>query len=606
MNSKIKAAIIFVIYTFLVFLFSILWFIFFSDASKVLPPDQFAYKFDNGVIYFFMLIPPVLMTAEIFGFSWFFGVSSLGTKKRFSNKMLGHLKTVLITCVSCVIVCFVSEEALIPSIQNAVSLYEARARNYWEYTELAEEYSKSGSFNNARFYAEEALKLYPGSPEAKSLALRMERESLEANSAENMSNTVADEKNDFIQMQNEELSYSYLTEAEKAFAAADYINAHYYAEMAAKSTERNGQNLLRAKEISSVSWGLLNSDKNTFNKESGDVYKLKKEAYNALENGDVLKAYYMLIKLNDAYPNDPDIANYFEETVNRLENQYFFVDETDDLRDFETANNVFFSVTKPDGQVDLIFIGGISVVENTGQFIQYFRNFSVTSFSEEGHVKQFFSVPYAKMTAQLVSSLVESGLVSTKREFKTSNDQYVPYVFLEGIDRQSDNTRNAIKPKFKYRMEEEAPSFYIIDIPFGDLTLIRQACEGADKMPFISLMQFISKAAHYGFSNEVYTAAFAKRACYPFIILAIMITLAIMSFNYRLLSGHAFRFHWLLLFPMMTIILRFAMMLIDYVESLLAISLYSAAGSACPAAMIFLSIALVVIVSFRFLSSHSE
>ena len=42
MNSKIKAAIIFVVYAFLVFLFSVLWFIFFSDASNVLPPDEFA------------------------------------------------------------------------------------------------------------------------------------------------------------------------------------------------------------------------------------------------------------------------------------------------------------------------------------------------------------------------------------------------------------------------------------------------------------------------------------------------------------------------------------------------------------------------------------
>ena len=560
----------------------------------------------NGVIYFFMLVPPVLMTAEMFGFSWFFGVSSSGTKKRFSNKLLGHFKTVLITCVSCVIVCFITEEALIPSVQNAVRLYEARASNYREYTELAEEYSEAGSFSNARFYAEEALKLYPGSTEAKALALRMERESLEANSAESIASIVSEEKNDFIQMQNEELSFSYLTEAEKAFAAADYINAHYYAEMAAKTTVRDGQNLLRAKEISSVSWGLLNSDKNTFNTESGDVYKLKKEAYNALENGDVLKAYYMLLKLKDAYPIDPDITNYFEETVDILEKQYFFVDETTDLRDFETANNVYFSITKPNGQVDLIFIGGISVVENTGQFIQYFRNFSVTSFSENGHVKQFFSVPYAKMTAQLVSSLLESGQVAVDRELKTSNDQYVPYIFLEGVDRQSENSRNAIRPKFKYRMEEDAPSFYILDIPFGDLTLIRQACDGADKMPFISLMRFISKAKQYGFSNEVYTAAFAKRACFPLIILAIMIAIAIISFNYRLLSGHAFRFHWLLLFPLMTIILRFVMMLIDYMESLLAVSLSSALGTACPAAMVFLTIALVIIVSIRFLSSHSE
>lgn len=603
MNSKIRAAIIFVVYTFLVFVFTVLFFIFFTNADTVLPPDAFAYKLSRGFIYFFNLIPAVLITSEIFGFSWFFGISSSGKERRFSNRMLIHLKTVLITCVSCVIICFIAKEVLIPIVQEKVFLYEGRARNYQEYTELAQEYSESGSVNNARFYAEEALKLYPDSEEAKGLALRMEREAVEAHSHERVDDFDTD---DFVQVQDEELSYSYLTEAEKALAELDYINAHYYAEMAARTTGRDDQNLLRAKEISAESWNLLYSDTNMFNKEAGDLYKTKKEAYAALEHGDVLKAYYTLIKLKDAYPGDPDVVNYFNATVDRLEQQYFFVDETADLRDFEAANNVYFAVKKPDGQTDLIFIGGVSIVENTSQFIQYFRNFSVTTISKEGQITQFFSVPYAKMTAQLVSSLLESGQLSAGWEFKTSNDQYVPYIFLEGVDRQSDNTRNAIRPKFKYPQEEETQPFYLIDIPFGDLILIRQACSGPDTMPLLSLFRFVSKAAQYGFSGEVYSAALAKRGCYPLIILAVMIFAAVISFNYRLLSGHLFKFSWLLLFPIMTAAIHFFMMLTEYVESILSISLYSIMGTATPVGMLVISIGLVLVVSVRFLSVHGE
>lgn len=603
MNSKIKAAIIFAVYTFLVFVFTVLFFIFFTSADSVLPPDAFAYKLSRGFIYFFDLIPAVLMTAEIFGFSWFFGISSNGKERRFSNRMLGHLKMVLITCVSCVIICFIAKEVLVPTIQEKIYLYEARARNYAEYTELAKEYSESGSVNSARFYAEEALKLYPDSEEARGLALRMEREAVEAHSHESVDYSAED---DYIQIQDEELAYSYLTEAEKALAASDYINAHYYAEMAAKTTGRDDQNLLRAKEISAESWNLMYSDTNLFNKEAGDLYRTKKEAYTALEQGDVLKAYYTLLKLKDIYPEDPDVVNYFNATMDRLEQQYFFVDETADLRDFEAANNVYFSITKPDGQVDLIFIGGVSIVENTSQFIQYFRNFSVTSFSEDGHVIQFFSVPYAKMTAQLISSLFESGQISMAREFKTSNDQYVPYVFLEGVDRQSDNTRNAIKPKFKYPQEEEKQPFYLMDIPFGDLVLIRQACGGPETMPLLSLLRFIPKAEQYGFSGEIYSSVLAKRGCYPLIILAIMIFAAIVSFNYRLLSGHMFKFSWILLFPIMTVIIHFVLMLTEYIESILTISLYNVMGSATPVGMLCISIGFVLVVSVRFLSVHGE
>ncbi|MCR4940159.1 MAG: hypothetical protein K5930_08660 [Treponemataceae bacterium] len=606
MSSRIKSIIIFSVYTFLVFLFCILFFLFFSDSESVLPPDAFAYKFDNGFVFFLKLIPAVLITAEIFGFAWFFGVSSNKTKYRFSIKMLGLFRTVLITCVSFVILCFIAKEALVPIVQNAIDLVESRARNYKEYKELAEEYSEEGSLNSARFYAEEALKLYPDSEEAKALSLRMERESFETDIPKPDRATDRQEKNDFVPIEEEELAYSYLVEAEKAFASSDYINAHYYAEMAAKTTGRDDQNLLRAKEISSVSWTLLNSEKDSFDKESGEVYKTKKEAYNALENGDVLKAYYTLKKLKETCPLDPDVENYFDATVDVLENSYFFVDETSDLRDFETANNVYFAVTKPDGQIDLIFIGGISIIENTGQFIQYFRNFSVTSFTKEGHIKQFFSVPYAKMTAQLVSSLVDSGAVSADWELKTSTDQYIPYIFLEGVDRQSEHTRNDISPKYKYPQDEEYQSFYILDIPFGDLALIRQACSGADTMPFLSLMKFLPKASQYGFSSEVYTASLAKRACYPFVILAIMIYAAIISFHFRFSSGNSFKLRWLLLFPVMTLCAYFCLMIADYMESLLAVSLCTVVGSYCPAVMVAIFIVCVFLVSVRFISTHGE
>ncbi len=651
MNGKIKAAIIFVVYAFLIFLISVLCYLFLSDSdsvfyaifsadsSNVLSPDKTAYKFDNGILFFFKLIPAVLMTAEVFGFSWFFGVSSGGTKRRFSNRMLGHLKTVLITCVSCVIVCFVTEEALIPSVQNAVNLYEARARNYWEFTKLATEHSKDpkdDSLSKARFYAEEALKLFPKSMEERVLKLseKYTKEELyslypEYMRAKKLAHDIEDMAvkptctTDVVATQvaediKEKDSYSYLLKAEEAFKKKDYLNAHYYAELVIKTTVVDGENRLRAKEIESLSWNLLTSEKQTFDENTGDLFAQKKAAYSALKNGDVLKAYYMLLKMKDENPADPDVLNYFDETLERLEKQYFFEDETDDKLEFETANNIYFSVTKPDGQVDLIFIGGISIVEDTGQLVQYFRNFSVTSVSADGHLQDYsYSVPYAKMTAQFASSVDPS--------VNPNNDRYIPYIFLRGIDRLSDNSRNVIRPQYKATRDEEtssldvvarvreirqldrnAPSFYVLNIPFEDLALIRQACEGADKMPFLSLMRFTSKAEQYGFSSEVYTTEFAKRACFPFVILAIMIGLAILSFNYRLLSGRAFRFHWLLLFPLMTILLHFVLMLIDYMESLLALSLYSSLGAWCPVVMVAVSVVVVLGVSIRFLSSHGE
>ena len=611
MSSRLRAVIIFAVYTFLVCTFTVLFFIFFTKAESVLPPDSFGYRLNKGFIFFFNLIPAVLMTAEIFGFSWFFGISSSGREKRFSTIMLGHFKSVLIICVSCVLICFVVKEALIPIVEEKISVYEIRQRNFVLYTELANENANEGSYDYARFYADEALKLYPDSAEAKELARHMEEEEIKARSKSGMTTPDTQDKGYYAYQQGDSLAYSSLQKAEKALADSDYINAHYYAELAKKTTGRDDQNKARAQEISSMAWDILSNNDDLLNKGTDELYKTKKEAYIALERGDVLKAYYTLIKLNDLYPSDPDVKNYFAATMEKLQKQYFFVDETTDMRDFEAANDVYFAWTKADGTIDIIFIGGISIVEDTGQFVQYFRNFSVTTVSPEGDTIQFFSVPYAKMTAQLVSSLRDSGLIDADWEIKTSNDQYVPFIFLEGVDREADNLRNgkinpSIAPKYKYPQEEDPLPFYLLDIPFGDLTLIRLACGGPENMPFISLLRFASKADQYGFSSEIYSCALAKRCCYPFIILVFMIFFAVVSFNYRLLSGHMFRFGWILLFPIMTAGIYFMMMLADYLESIVAISMYSLLGAATPIGMLGIVILLVLLTSFRFLSVHGE
>lgn len=525
--------------------------------------------------------------------------------------MLGHLKSVLIICVSCVVICFVVKEALIPIVEEKITVYEMRQRNFVLYTELANENAKEGSYDFARFYADEAYKLYPESAEAKELARRMEEEEIKARSISGVTTEDKQEKKDDVHLQGESLAYSYLQKAEKALADSDYINAHYYAELAYKTADRDDQNRVRAKEISSIAWDKLSDNDELMNNGVDELYKTKKEAYIALERGDVLKAYYTFLKLKNKNPSDPDVSNYYDATLEKIQAQYFFVDETTILRDFEAANDVYFSWTKADGTIDIIFIGGISIVEDTGQFVQYFRNFSVTTLSPDGETIQFFSVPYAKMTAQLVSSLIDSGVVDAGWEIKTSNDQYIPFIFLEGVDREADNMRNgksnpAIAPKYKYPQEEDPLPFYLLDIPFGDLTLIRLACGGPENMPFISLLRFASKADQYGFSSEIYSCALAKRCCYPFVILVFMIFFAVVSFNYRLLSGHMFRFGWVLLFPIMTAGIYFMMMLAEYLESIIAISMYSLLGAATPIGMLVIAILLVLLTSFRFLSVHGE
>ena len=74
-------------------------------------------------------------------------------------------------------------------------------------------------------------------------------------------------------------------------------------------------------------------------------YEEKYEGYKALMNKDDVQAYYIFRQLSEdsEMKHDSDVLFYYEVARERIEQKYFFIDETFELKSFETANDVYYS-----------------------------------------------------------------------------------------------------------------------------------------------------------------------------------------------------------------------------------------------------------------------
>ena len=147
--------------------------------------------------------------------------------------------------------------------------------------------------------------------------------------------------------------------------------------------------------------------------------------------------------------------------------------------------------------------------------MQYFRNFSLYTYDKNGKFLKSVFTPYAKMIALPAMSLGES--------FYNENvdkDGYVPYILLKSVDRFSSNRK--VEPEYTFADDYNKKSednYVVLEMPYEDFNLIRQAAKGYQQMPIPSLIQFAKKAANYGYSSAIYSCALASRISYQLFLM---------------------------------------------------------------------------------------
>ena len=588
-------------------------------AGLVIPvsvqiPDnsRFMYKFCNGMEYFLMFLPSVLFAGILVSYSVYFGHNSENTAKRFSHAMISRYKIVMITGLISVLLLSLSNETLGIMLKQKKQKIINRPKIIQQYIDSGISLYNQGLYERSQLYAKAALKLNPNSKEARDLINKTDMEINRSHINElrfDLTNAepIKDEDNS-LKIDEKQLldAYKCLLKATSAYDEKKWFDAHYYAEMGIKLASSKDPNVQKLRTISAESWNNLTELHKGAKTKEEEIYEQEYKGFTALMEDDDLQAYYIFRYLNETYPElerDNDVQFYLKVAQERVEQKYFFIDETFELQSYEDANDVYFCYNQLDGSTDIIYFKGLTNLKSAGSAVQYLRDFTILKIKNNKWFRTMH-VPYAKLMPVSVKSLNSA----TKSMLGISDEaDFVPYIQLKSIGR--DDSGQEFVPEYTYASGEVSglPEYLIYPMPYSDFLLLEKTASNPKTMPLSTLFTLNSKASDYGFTVELFRHTLLNRLLYPLFLLSVMILLAAFSWNFRIGDTLFFRMGWVFSFPFFIAIMFVFYNIAIYVFKLINYALVMlSAGKGALFAGIGIYVLLLLLSSVYFLSRKTE
>ncbi len=604
-----KTAIIVAIYSVIAFAVCLLVSVLMKNVPLLLPGEEKSYVIIRGFLFFCRFFPALVFSSFAIGCAIAYGKDSEKAKIKFSPLIMKHFRKTMIASIVMVFCISLFVEVLVPLFEQKQARAKLKPVLFNEFLTLSKEYYVKGNMNLAFEYSYNALLL---SPKDKDAIYIKEHAEAELNSLKLILDRPEPPKFVFVPAKETkgETITSLINKAKKAAQEEKWFDAHYYAYLAVEVGSEKDINLDEANRLASEAWNHLFDVKAIKETDEQILFRKKREAYKTFIRGDNIEAYYQFLEIStisDVAARDPDVAKFSAIVEQRLEDQCFFVEEVENLRRFEAYNNIYFSIPHDDGSKDVVYIRGITPVKNSGRMIQYLRGFTLFTYSAEGKFLRSVYVPYAKMLSQKVDTFDESAKTTfgIKDSFKN-----VPYLMLESISKSGRG--GLISPVYEYDAEYTRVNkpylnnYFVLAMSQSDFNLLCDAAAGSAKMSLISLMRFLPKTREYGYSYEVYNSDFLYRLSFPLIILICCVFMACIAWNYRLEDSQLFKFKWIFLVPVITVILYFIMACGLYAFRVFSYALVIMLGSGAVIATELVLVLILIIVCFNFVSRTAD
>ncbi len=587
---------------------------FLSDIPATVPESSvFVYKLMCGLQNFGRYIPGVAITGFVVSCSVHFGRNPEGSTERFSKAMMDRFKIVMIISISIAFFLTICTEVLCLVTENKKTSIINHPKIVNDYINVGNKLFDNGYYERAMNYADAALKLSPNEKRAVDLRDRADVEINRARTSnirfklyESVEEAV---KVDHVVIDAEQINevYKLYEKAQIAFNKKEWFNAHYYSELGIKLATPKDPNLEELKKLSTASWNNLTEYHNLAKTEGQLLFEKKYQGYLALVQKDDLKAYYIFRELYQSsreMQSDPDVVFYLQIAENRINERSFFVDETFELKSFESANDVYFTYEYADGSQDVIYFKGMTTVASTGNSIQYLRALTILSIGRNGELFRTMTVPYAKVLPVSVKTLTP-----TTKALMGIDDSIdcVPYIMLKSVGRDSPEIHN--EPLYTYQNGEIAstPEYLLLSIPYDNFLLLEKSTATPESMSLPSLIKLVNMAEKYGFCSEVYGQALMNRLFYPLWILILFILLAGFGWNNRIDTNQYFKFSWAFAFiPFILLSMLFYKMMMFLFRLLNYVLLGGLGISGGMITGLVLYVVMLISVAIFFVSRHSR
>jgi hypothetical protein len=555
-----------------------------------------AFRTASAVLLVLKLLPAVLCAGFVCGASRAFGSSKKTYRMRFSPSIMQNFRQTVIWAIICTALVCAADEIGTPLLTSARQIGLLRAEHLNEYIANAKRHLDAREYLLAKKYINTALKIAPRNADVLALLNAAEYGAVQAD--RQPGGHSEDEPSAALRIlpgSENYTSFDLLQKAQEAYAGESWFDAHFYASAALEISTERDPNYAAAKRLASEAWNKLSNPGAFIDMEAAAFFARKREGYRALVEHNNLKAYYIFTDLYQINGDDADVEHYLQTATERVRSSYFFIDDVPDIDSFIGVENIFFSIENPYGGKDIVCIRGIAPLEDSGNSVLFLRDLSIISYNAGGGFEMSFSIPFAKMYEQPVSSLDERARASLGVTGKTRS---IPRIMLEGID--SGTGEIALKPSCLPEQASLEANFIMLAMPYDDLLSLIDSTRGIVRID--ELFRFAPIADKYGFSKEVYLQALCSRIAKPLAFVVIMLIAAIAAWNFRLSASIYFKLLWIIIPPILT---GFVYLIIDASGFLVNTALYFLIGIAHSAAfmlVIMFFIVLFIAVSLIFMS----
>jgi hypothetical protein len=518
----LSAGGIFIIYLVVLSLLILAFRLVFPSEAAPLQGLSFHWRLNEGILDIVGLFPALAMSALVVPV----GLRNAGEEEfaSFSPLFLKRLKGSIITAISAVVLYGILFFLVLPLAEDYRSNMRFEGLLFRLAKDRATEYADREEWVEASQFIAICERIWPESPEIAHIRietainldeLRISRAASWAQERYNLKEQSASPYSTGVPGRQAVDAADALALADTALREERFYDAHWLATLAGRLARSGSFEANNAARLASQAWNAISSmAPNAREVRSYNLYRLKREGYEAMIAEDWIRGYYIFKDLAVRVPEDSDVAAFLASCEDGISRTAFFIDEME-LTLGEILTGAVFSVPvkspreRRDGRL-ILRINSLSTFAD----YSYGVGVEILAFGGEGQLLYHVEAPYAKLVPMTLGD--EPRLILMMRVL----DRNDPDIRWEPV--WSGPERSAI-----------GDAQIMLDLVYEDFLLLAKTERGMDKLLIGDLFNAERKLGAYGYVPQIFQAEIVYRVSEPAFLLPMSILALLIGWRFR-------------------------------------------------------------------------
>jgi hypothetical protein len=499
---------IFFIYIF-ISAFAIMIFRFFFPSEAVpLAYFSVSWRLTNGLLEYFTLFPALALSSLVIPFGFIIRPTA-DRSVPFSPRFFESLNSSILTAITASAIYGLLFFLVIPLVQDYRTTLLSESQLYTLAKERAQISAARREWEDTLQYMAICERIWPNGPEHSRLKLEAEIRTEENRLASRDFHDALPVSQGAQSSTPVDVTEA-LTLAEKALAEERYFDAHWLATLADRLAIPGSVEVAVATRLAGRAWSGINSlSPNSRETQTYNIYKLKRDGYEALVIGEFIRSYYIFLDLMTLSPDDPDVKKYFALSEEGVKKAAFFADEIE-MTFGSILSGAFYSLPFETGRMAMR-ISSLSTSPDTayglGVEIMAFDNFGMDLWSMEA--------PFAKITPVTLDSVPST------------------VILLRALDRT--NKSISWEPEIK-GAGKSAGAEIVLPISWDNFNLISNVRRGLSSLSSSDLKRAADNLGSCGYLPQVFETELLERFIRPLFLLPLGIFAIALGWRLRALK----------------------------------------------------------------------